>query len=492
MAQQALSAGTTRKRALFGLLDADGWGWASIKAAFWFVMIIMLLGYLPDRAYYFTVFSTIDIGLNPQTPPASYVTPINLCPAENGGMPCPVPGGAVLPWEPSPERISLPAGRTDGSAIQLGTKLLYIGGSDGQKAVSDVFVAEIVDGSTFDTWQPGPALPEGRSNAAAIFSGGSIYLIGGLGPDGKPQTTVWSLTPDSTTGAFTEWKTVDKVALEEGRAGAAVVAAPDGLLLVGGANADGPTTTVWKSSFDTSGALTAWKANQELLQPRTDASASLIGDYLWVYGGSDASGPTATVQRGTLETPTAPAGSPPGTAADPSFISSWAVAEGETNLPVARTDAAGFTANGSLYLVGGSDGSAPKGEVYWAIPTAQGVIPRWEHLSQMDLPAQGLTGGAAVVSGATAFVIAGQTDSGLLGSAVRSNLAPAKPFFQLGPLGATIPALQIEGEIGQQLGYLNAAGVGTVDFILLLLVGWAFAHKARARAIIGRFRRHPR
>ena len=46
--------------------------------------------------------------------------------------------------------------------------------------------------------------------------------------------------------------------------------------------------------------------------------------------------------------------------------------------------------------------------------------------------------------------------------------------------------MKIEGEIGQQLGYLNAAGVGTVDFIILILIGWAFAHKAQARAMIGR------
>jgi len=36
MAQQALPAGTTqtRGRALFGLLDGNGWGWATLKAAF--------------------------------------------------------------------------------------------------------------------------------------------------------------------------------------------------------------------------------------------------------------------------------------------------------------------------------------------------------------------------------------------------------------------------------------------------------------------------
>ena len=52
-----------RRRAFFGLFDADGWGWASVKAIFWFVVMIMLLGYLPDRAYYFTVQKTVDLGL---------------------------------------------------------------------------------------------------------------------------------------------------------------------------------------------------------------------------------------------------------------------------------------------------------------------------------------------------------------------------------------------------------------------------------------------
>jgi len=39
MAQQALGPGTAvpRRRALFGLLDADGWGWASVKAFVWLI-----------------------------------------------------------------------------------------------------------------------------------------------------------------------------------------------------------------------------------------------------------------------------------------------------------------------------------------------------------------------------------------------------------------------------------------------------------------------
>ena len=44
-------------------------------------------------------------------------------------------------------------------------------------------------------------------------------------------------------------------------------------------------------------------------------------------------------------------------------------------------------------------------------------------------------------------------------------------------MGATVPGLQIGGEIGQQLGYLAAAGVGTGNFVILVIVAWAFNHR---------------
>ena len=57
-------------------------------------------------------------------------------------------------------------------------------------------------------------------------------------------------------------------------------------------------------------------------------------------------------------------------------------------------------------------------------------------------------------------------------------------LFQIGLVGATVPGLTINGDIGQQLGYLNAAGVGTVDFIPCRSDDrWAFcAHQAQARS----------
>jgi len=482
MAQQALGAGTTgpRRRALFGLLDANGWGWASIKAFIWLVIIIFILGYLPDRAYYLTVGRTVDLGVLAWSP-------INLCPPTNETLPCPAPAGALVPWHPSPTELSLPAARTDGAVLQVGSKILYIGGSDGSTAQSTVFVAQTVGTGNFGQWTAGPALPAPRADASVAYVAGSIYVLGGTDETGAPTDTAFVLTPDSVTGELGEWQAAaDALTLPEPRSAAAAAITTDGLLLIGGRNADGPVATTWKSKLGTTGGLGAWAVEQSLQAPQADATAAVVGDFVWLFGGSDANGPVGAVQRGSFGQPAA-AGLPDNP--DEGELVRWDV-NNTANLPVARTNAAGWGANGAIYLAGGDDGTGPKPQLYWAIPTTAGDIAEWKHLEVNDLPDVGLAGAAAVVSGPNAVLVGGTTDTGPLTASVRANTAPQSPFFQLGLVGATVPGLTIGGEIGQQLGYLNAAGVGTVNFILLILVGWAFAHRERTREILGRvFRR---
>ncbi len=477
---RALSAGTMpRRRVLFGLLDADGWSWATVKAFFWFVVMILLLAYLPDRAYYFTVFSTIDLGINA-------VSPINLCPPENRNLPCPAPVGAAIPWDQSPSQLRLPGPRTDGEAVTAGVKILYIGGNDGKAASDKVFVADAFTTGNFSPWKDGPALPEPRSKPAVVFLAGSIYAAGGADASDKPTKTVYVLTPNAQSGDLGTWATGP--ALPEARTGSSLLAISDGLLLLGGRDDSGkPTNTVWKATLDSKGKLGDWKPNAPMEvpgsgganqpAPRADATAALSGTSVYVYGGVDASGPTTQVLLGQIATVDTVA-----------TATRWGGSVGASNLPEPRTDAAGFTANGVLYLVGGTDGKTPRGEMYWAVPDSTGVIPEWKHLPQSDLPAQGLSGSAAVVSGSSAFVIGGQTSQGLIDGAARANLAPQPPFFQLGLLGATVPALKIDGEVGQQLGYIAAAVVFTGNFVLLIVIGWAMAHREQVRGMMERVR----
>ncbi len=477
MAQRALGPGmiVPRRRAMFGLLDADGWAWAGVKAFVWLVIIILLLGYIPDRAYYLTVNRTVDLGVLAWSP-------VNLCPPGNESLPCPAPVGAVTPWHESPADLDLPAARTDGASTQLGTTILYIGGSDGTAAQSTVFQAKLSGIGNFDKWTEGPALPEPRSDASVVQVSGTVYVIGGLDADGAPTTTVFTLTPDAQTGALGEWETApEELTLPEPRAGAAGVAAADGMLLIGGEGPDGPVTTTWKSRFDEQGALQAWEAEAPLLAPQADATAAVVGDFVWLYGGHDVNGPVATVQRGSLGLEAAEGfdENP-----DEGKVMVWAV-NPAANLPTPRDDATGWSANGSLYVVGGASADGLQRETYWAVPTSAGELPEWKRLEVSDLPS-GLSGGSVITTGPNAIIIGGERSEGPIRTSVRTNTAPQSPFFQLGLVGATVPGLKIDGEIGQQLGYLNAAGAGTVGFVVLLLIGWAMAHKERAREITRR------
>jgi hypothetical protein len=408
-------------------------------------------------------------------------SPINVCSSENETLPCPAPVGAVVPWHPSPTELALPAARTDGAVAQLGTKILYIGGSDGTTAQSTTFVAETSGTGNFDMWTEGPALPEPRTDAAVTSVSGTVYVIGGFDADGAPTTTVYSMAPDPTTGVLGEWTEVEELALPEPRAQAVGLSGASGLILIGGEGPDGPVATTFRSPLNEAGELGEWAPEAMLARPQADGLGAIIGDFIWLYGGHDDVGPVGAVQRGRIGLEAAE-GFPDNP--DEGKVIGWDISKA-ANLPTARDDPSGWSANGALYLLGGADDDGPKTELYWTTPTNAGDVPEWRHLAQSDLPS-GLTGGSAFITGPNVAVVGGETAEGALRSSIRANTSPQAPFFQLGPFGATVPGLKIDGEIGQQLGYLNAAGAGTVDFVILLLIGWAYAHKPQARALVTR------
>jgi hypothetical protein len=91
--------------------------------------------------------------------------------------------------------------------------------------------------------------------------------------------------------------------------------------------------------------------------------------------------------------------------------------------------------------------------------------------------------------GSTVFLFGGESGGQPQTLTTRASLAPQAPFFQLTLLGGVrVPALGIGGEVGQQLGYLAAAGVGTVNFILLIAIGWAIVNREKVGEAWRRFR----
>jgi hypothetical protein len=293
--QQQLASASAPRRAFFGLFDAAGWGWASFRAVLWTLFIILMLGYIPDRAYYIVTSPTIELGLNA----ASLV---NICPGENKDLPCPAPAGALIPWEGGAP-VALPGAGEGGSLLQVGTHLYYLGGR-ASGALDDYantpsVAAAAIGPEGLSTWSAVAPLPAPRALSAAAYLAGTAYVIGGTSDSESATTTVFTGAPDPVTGTIDAWMLADALELPAPRTAASVVTVSDGLIVFGGANEFYvPQTNVWKSTLQSNGSLGPWEEMAPLPEPRANAAAALVGDSVWIWGGRDASGYTGVSLHG--------------------------------------------------------------------------------------------------------------------------------------------------------------------------------------------------
>jgi hypothetical protein len=119
--------------------------------------------------------------------------------------------------------------------------------------------------------------------------------------------------------------------------------------------------------------------------------------------------------------------------------------------------------------------------VYWTAPTDATGLASWTNLPQVDLPAdEHRTNASGAVIGARALLIGGEDASGAPAStSVSAVTSPKAPVFRAGLFGLTIPGLAIPGDIGEQLGFLSAAGAWTLNFVLLCAMAVAYAQRER-------------
>ena len=490
MAQQALPRGATSRRAVFGLLDKDGWTWAGLKATFWFLFIIFMLGVVPNWAYFFTVSNTIQVGYN-------FVPIVNWCPAANEDLPCPAPSGAKLPWQTSPEELAIPGARSGSAVYQSGSHVFLVGGMTSEGATAEVLVttatvdAEEQLNGNISAWERGPTLPEPRADAAIGTYVGIPYVLGGLDADGVPTDTVFKGVLDD--GVLVDWELADgsdgtdPLTLPQPLSGASVVTGTSGFALLGGRDTNGePTNGVhvaWVDPERNNGRLLAWEPLEGLALPeaRTDAVAATVGNFIYIVGGEGPDGATATVFRLELDD-REPATNEVGETLG------WAVAPADQALPEARTDAISLASSGAVYVIGEFDAAGePQLSQYWAIPDTDtgNLSDGWQQLEQTDLPVA--TADAPIAGlGPNVFIFGGQTIDGPTDGSLRAGLSPEAPFYQLGIAGATLPGLAIQGEVGQQLGYINAVTVGMVNFILLIALGVAFSRPDSSKRVLSK------
>jgi len=255
-------------------------------------------------------------------------------------------------------------------------------------------------------WKETSSLNVVRAGAAMVVHNNFIYMIAGVdGRDFLRSTEYAPILPD---GRIGEW-TMGPPLIEDRGFTEAVV--KNGYIYVvgggNGLNGQHLLTTVERAKINPDGSLGAWRQeNNRTVLPRRCTKLSLIGDYLYSFGGY---GGTLldSVEYAKIE-------------ADGS-VGEWRMASETMTLPryVNSVKAVGKFA----FVLGGHDQQKGVGivDVEWASPQSNGDIHSWQKTSSLKT---GRYGTASAKNDKTIYILGGLTGLEYLGSIEKSQALP--------------------------------------------------------------------
>lgn len=196
--------------------------------------------------------------------------------------------GGVRAWS---SNDPLNSARTGHAMARAGSWLYVTGGRDVNDApTNNVQVAFeqttfLPANSTFTT---------ARSNHSSFVYRGRLYVAGGQNAANAPLNDIQVATIGAS-GSLPSTFTTLSATLPTPRYGAQMLVHNDRLYVIGGFNT-ARLNDVWYANFDSSGNLGPWTSTSSFITARWGHSAAIIGNFLYVVGGSGASGIRSDVQ----------------------------------------------------------------------------------------------------------------------------------------------------------------------------------------------------
>lgn len=293
---------------------------------------------------------------------------------------------------------SLAAPRADAATVQNGRDVYVVGGMGGATLGTVERAMVQADGTLSRFGVLSSTLVSPRSRAGAFIHGRYLYVLGGL--DGaSPLASVEraEILADGGLGAF---QLVSGVTLKTPRGAFAVTMAGRHVYVVGGStNGTDALSTLEVADLQPDGGLADFgAAGYSMGSARRDATAHVIGPYLYALGGSGGGTPLSSIERAPLNLTTG--------ALDANF---GAVG---TALPGSGLEQHASAVIGStLYVVGGRDNANPLVQVLSSAIDAGANLGTFGFLSNLPTPRHrhGL-----VALGDRLYALGGATTGGLL------------------------------------------------------------------------------
>lgn len=219
---------------------------------------------------------------------------------------------------------------------------------------------------TLGTWTAGPTITTGTAFAQLAANNGFLYYIGGqTGGIATAVTTVYKSTIGAA-GAPGSFSTSGQTALTAARTQASSAVYAGFIFIAGGYSGSANVNTVYRSTINGSGDITAWTATTSAFTTaRRELSLVTAGAYLFVVGGYDGTNYYADVQVATPSTSTGD-------------ITSWSF---NKEIPYKQAGMSAVGSNGYIYVFGGRSGVAStscSNEVYFAPVNGNGTVGDWQ------------------------------------------------------------------------------------------------------------------
>ncbi|MBK9167526.1 MAG: hypothetical protein IPM24_08675 [Bryobacterales bacterium] len=175
------------------------------------------------------------------------------------------------------ERAPLPEPRAGSMAGTPGGRYVLAGGSFWKDDVKHWTARVDIFDPARNVWEPGPALPEPRSDAACATLGDTLYIFGG-GADGDVTADAYALRGGG-------WQALPAARLPEARLYPVATVLDGAVYVTGGIARAGDYSTVTNTLWRwTPGG--AWETLPALPGPRrTSHAATAFGGKLFVFGG---------------------------------------------------------------------------------------------------------------------------------------------------------------------------------------------------------------
>ena len=207
------------------------------------------------------------------------------------------PDGTLGPWQLEEQRLNIPR-----RCVKLAVvgNYLYAFGGFGGILLNTVERAEIKPDGTLGEW----LVEENEFTTRRYIHGvarvgDGVYQIGGHNKEtgGGITRVEWSRQDEE--GYFNPWSPATP--LQKGRFGPAIAVHDGFIYAIGGLSGPVYLDSIERTHIDGEGKLSAWQYTTPLPEPREGAAAVVMGDSIYVLGGSNRNGFQKTVFHATFD-----------------------------------------------------------------------------------------------------------------------------------------------------------------------------------------------